>query len=73
MMDLGGDGLPIEVLDKEEFIALSSRARECRIVKAHGVVKLKLRTRRMLYTIKVGENEAEELKAKLKCPIVDIS
>ena len=64
--------MPIEVFDKEEFLSLSQKASECRVKRLKDVVKLKLRTPRCLYTIKLDEGTAEELLKEIKCPIVDV-
>ncbi|MCS7112769.1 MAG: hypothetical protein RMJ00_01535 [Nitrososphaerota archaeon] len=64
--------MPKEVFDVEEFIKLSEKAEYC-LVKGNirdGTVKLKLRTRRYLYTLKVKDNaEAEGVLRKVKCPV----
>jgi large subunit ribosomal protein L38e len=64
--------MPAEIFNLEEFIKLSESALECRVKRTKGIVKLKLRTKRRLYTIKLKENEAEEALKKIKCPIVEI-
>ncbi len=62
--------MPKEVKDPNEFIKISERAVECRVVKLEeeGIAKVKARTRRYLYTIKVPLSELEEFLKKLKCP-----
>lgn len=64
--------MPIEVSDKEEFLNLSQKASECRVKRLKDVVKLKLRTPRHLYTIKLDEETAEEVLREIKCPIIDV-
>ncbi|MBS7658972.1 MAG: hypothetical protein QXL69_06275 [Candidatus Bathyarchaeia archaeon] len=64
--------MPAEIFNLEEFIKLSEAASECRVKKTKGIVKLKLRTKKKLYTIKLKENEAEEALKKIKCPIVEV-
>jgi large subunit ribosomal protein L38e len=64
--------MPAEIFNLEEFIKLSESALECRVKRTKEIVKLKLRTKRRLYTIKLKENEAEEALKKIKCPIVEI-
>ena len=63
--------MPVEVFDKDQFITLSAKAKECRVVKRAGMVKLKLRAKK-LFVIKVKEEEAKELTAMLKCPVVEL-
>lgn len=64
--------MPAEIFDLEEFVKISERASECRVKRSKDVVKLKLRTKRRLYTIKLSEAEAEEALKRLKCPIVEV-
>jgi len=61
--------VPVEVYDKNKFIELSARAEVCRVVKKEkeGIAKVKARTKRYLYTIKIPLNELEEFVKQLKC------
>ncbi len=57
----------------EEFVRVSERAVECRVKKSRGVVKVKARTRRYLYTYKTSEDKLDEVLSKVKCgKIVDV-
>jgi len=63
--------VPVELKSVEEFIEVTGRALECRVKKSKGdsdIVKLKARTRRVLYTIKVPADKVEEILSKVKCP-----
>ena len=51
---------------------LSKSASECKVKKNKNNTKLKLRTGRYMYTIKLEPKEAEELVSKLGCPTVQI-
>lgn len=64
--------MPVEIKDKEKFIELSANATECRVKKNKDNTKLKLRTGKYLYTIKLEPDEADEVVGKLDCPTVDI-
>ena len=64
--------MPVEIKDKEKFIELSENASECRVKKNKDNTKLKLRTGKYLYTIKLDPDEADELVGELDCPIVEI-
>ena len=64
--------MPVEIKNKEKFIELSDSAIECRVKKNIDNTKLKLRTGKYLYTIKLDPAEADELIGKLNCPTVDI-
>ena len=65
--------MPKEITDVEQFIALSKDAAECRVkrVKNQDVVKLKLRTKRLLYVLKTTPEEAKDITGKLSCEIMD--
>ena len=64
--------MPVEVKDKEKFIELSGKASECRVKNNLDNTKLKLRTGKYLYTIKLDPAEAEELINRLNCPTVEL-
>lgn len=64
--------MPIEIFDQEKFIDLSDNATECKIKKNKDNTKLKLRTHKYLYTIKLDPDSADELVKKLSCPTIDI-
>lgn len=65
--------MPKETLEKEteRFVQLSKEATECRVKRVGEVVKLKLRTGRYLYTLKLKPENAEEIVKKLSCPVVE--
>ena len=64
--------MPTEIFDVEKFIELSERARYCAIKRLRDVVKLKLRTPRMLYTLKVDPAKAEEIIKRIRCAIREV-
>lgn len=64
--------MPTEILDAEKFVQLSEKAGYCAIKRLKDVVKLKLRTPRMLYTLKADPAKAEEIVKNLKCEIREI-
>ena len=64
--------MPVEINDKEKFIELSKNATECRVKKNKDNTKLKIRTGKYLYTIKLDPKEADEVVGKLGCPTVEI-
>jgi tRNA/tmRNA/rRNA uracil-C5-methylase (TrmA/RlmC/RlmD family) len=57
--------------ETEQFVELSKEAAECRVKRIGEVVKLKLRTGRYLYTLKLKPETAEEIVKKLSCPVVE--
>jgi len=64
--------MPSEILDAEKFVAMSANAKYCAVKKLKETVKLKLRTPRKLYTLKVEPLKADELIKKLKCEIQEL-
>ncbi|UCC58717.1 MAG: hypothetical protein JSW14_02020 [Candidatus Bathyarchaeum sp.] len=64
--------MPVEIFDVDEFIEIAERAEYCSIKRLERVVKLKLRTPRKLYTLKVNPTNAEEIVKKLSCEIREI-
>jgi len=68
----GVHNLPTEIFDVEKFVTLSGNAEYCAVKRLKDVVKLKLRTPRMLYTLKVDPAKAEEIIKRLKCEIREV-
>jgi ferritin-like protein len=67
-----GETVPSEILDSEKFVEISGRAEYCAVKRLKDVVKLKLRTPKRLYTLKVEPAMAEEIIKKLQCEIREI-
>jgi len=65
--------MPAEVLDVELFMKLAEEAEVCRVVRSGNEVKLKLRTPRKLYTMKMESPRADELLKSLKCKVVELT
>ncbi len=64
--------MPTEISDVEEFIQLSEKANYCAVKRLKDVVKLKLRTPRMLYTLKTDPTKAEEIIKRISCEIREV-
>ncbi|MDH5779754.1 MAG: 50S ribosomal protein L38e [Candidatus Bathyarchaeota archaeon] len=64
--------MPAEIFNPEKFVEISERAEYCAVKRLKDIVKLKLRTARRLYTLKVEPTEAEEIIKKLQCEIREI-
>ena len=64
--------MPEEIFDVDRFVQLSGRAEYCAVKRLEKVVKLKLRTPRKLYTLKVDLTGAESVIKKLRCEIVEV-
>lgn len=64
--------MPEEIYDVDKFVEAADRAEYCSIKRLKKTVKLKLRTPRKLYTIKVEPTRAEEIIKKLRCEIREV-
>lgn len=64
--------MPSEIFDMDKFIEISGRAEYCAVKRLKEIVKLKLRTSKRLYTLKVEPVKAEEIIKKLQCEIREI-
>ncbi|MFQ5833033.1 MAG: 50S ribosomal protein L38e [Candidatus Thorarchaeota archaeon] len=63
--------MPKQIYDVEKFLEMSEDAEECRVKRGSDQVKLKLRTKRYLYTIILEPQEAENVLQQVKCQIVE--
>jgi ferritin-like protein len=64
--------MPEEIFDIDKFVEISERADYCNIKRLKKMVKLKLRTPRKLYTLKVDPTKAEEIVKKMRCEIREV-
>ena len=64
--------MPSEIFDTEKFIELAEFAIHCRVKRIKDVVKLKLRTRKTLFTLKTDPDSAEQLLKDIACDIIEI-
>ncbi|RJS79367.1 50S ribosomal protein L38e [Candidatus Bathyarchaeota archaeon] len=64
--------MPAEIFDVEKFVEISERADFCIVKRLKEVVKLKLRTPKRLYTLKVDPVKAEEIIKRLGCEVREI-
>ena len=64
--------MPEEIFDVDRFVQLSGSAEYCAVKRLKKVVKLKLRTPRTLFTLKVDLTGAEGVIKKLRCEIVEV-
>ncbi len=58
--------MPKEIIDVDELDRIIPRTREIRIKRHENFVKVKFRTRRYLYTIKLTHEEFEKILPKLR-------
>ena len=64
--------LPREIFSTEEFLKLAENAYHCRVKRTKDTVKLKLRTKKILYTYKTDPSAAETLIRKISCDIIEL-
>ena len=64
--------MPMEIVDEEKFVETSGRADYCSVKRSKDFVKLKLRTPKQLFTLKLEPAKAEEIIKKLQCEIREI-
>jgi len=65
--------MPTEVTDVASFTKLAEKAETCRVMRQGNQVKVKVSTKKRLYTIKMGATEADSMLKNLKCKIVELS
>jgi len=64
--------MPREILDETKFLEISEFAIHCRVKRLKEVVKLKLRTKKILYTYKTDPASAERLLRNISCDIIEL-
>ncbi|NHJ25374.1 MAG: hypothetical protein EAX89_12405 [Candidatus Lokiarchaeota archaeon] len=64
--------LPKEIFDEEKFLELSKFAFHCRVKRLKNSVKLKLRTKKHLYTFKTNPTVADRLLKGVTCEIIEL-
>lgn len=64
--------MPKQIRNKEEFVKLSERSKNCRVKRSAEQVKLKLRTPKYLYTFITSAEDADALLEKIKCKVIEL-
>ena len=64
--------MPREIFDEGKFLELSEYAIHCRVKRLKEIVKLKLRTKKILYTYKTTPESAERLLRNISCDIIEL-
>ncbi|MEM1546703.1 MAG: hypothetical protein QXY40_10880 [Candidatus Methanomethylicia archaeon] len=64
--------MPREIHSVDDFLKLSNNAIECRVKRLKDMVKLKLRTKKYLYTYKVSLAEVDSIIKMLKCSVKEL-
>ncbi|MHA1742246.1 MAG: hypothetical protein ACTSVD_09165 [Candidatus Thorarchaeota archaeon] len=63
--------MPRQIYDVDKFLEMSENAVECRVKRGGDKVKLKLRTKKYLYTLVLEPQEAEAVIQRVKCQVVE--
>ena len=64
--------MPKEIFDEEKFLDLAEYAVHCRVKRVKDIVKLKLRTKKTLFTFKTDPIVADRLLRNLKCDVIEL-
>ena len=64
--------MPEDISDVEKFVEISEHAEACRVRRSKEYVKLKLRTSKRLYVLKLDPAKAEDVIKRLKCEIAEV-
>ncbi len=64
--------MPKEIFDEEKFLELAEFAIHCRVKRVKDEVKLKLRTKKVLYTYKTDPTSADRIVRELTCDIIEL-
>jgi len=64
--------MPREIKSEEKFLELAERSIHCRVKRVKDTVKLKLRTKKILYTYKTDPDSAERILRNLTCDVIEL-
>ena len=64
--------MPKQIFNEEDFLKYSEVAIHCRVKRIKDDVKLKLRTKKQLYTFKTDPETAERLLRNLPCDVIEL-
>ncbi len=64
--------MPREIFDEKKFLEISEYAIHCRVKRLKEIVKLKLRTKKTLFTFKTDPTTAERLLRDISCDIIEL-
>ncbi|MFX1419774.1 MAG: hypothetical protein ACFE9N_12715 [Promethearchaeota archaeon] len=64
--------MPREIFDEDKFLEISEFAIHCRVKRLKDIVKLKLRTKKILYTYKTDPTTAERLIRNISCDVIEL-
>ena len=64
--------MPREIFDEKKFLEFAEHAYHCRVKRTGDTVKLKLRTKKILYTYKTDPSSAEILLRQISCDVIEL-
>jgi len=64
--------LPRQIFEEEKFLKLAEFAVHCRVKRVKDSVKLKLRTKKHLFTLKTSPESAERLLKQISCEVIEL-
>lgn len=64
--------MPRQIQDANKFLTIAEHASTCRVSRSPKDVKLKLRTKKMLYTYITDPATADAMIKKLTCEIIEM-
>ena len=64
--------MPREIFDEDKFLEISEYAIHCRVKRLKESVKLKLRTKKILFTYKADPATAERILKNISCDIIEL-
>lgn len=64
--------MPKEIFDEKKFLELAEFAVHCRVKRVKDTVKLKLRTKKTLFTLKTSPESAENLLKQINCEVIEL-
>lgn len=67
------ENMPVEISDAASFMKIAEKAEICRVLRHGDEVKLKLRTSRKLYTMKMEASAADKFLKNLKCKVEELT
>ena len=64
--------MPREIFDEDKFLEIAEFSVHCRVKRLKKVVKLKLRTKKILFTYICDPATAESLLKRISCDVIEL-
>ena len=64
--------MPKQIFNEEDFLKYSEVAVHCRVKRVKDTVKLKLRTKKYLFTFKTDPTTADRLLRSISCDVIEL-